>query len=57
MAMSVFLTVISWWRHRLQGIVIVVVFSEVAKLHKLAVRKLYLSRGQLRCLAGDIDEN
>ena len=40
MAMSGFLMAVSWWRHRLQCIVIVRSFLRLIKLHKLAVRKL-----------------
>ena len=36
---------VSWWRHRLQCIVIVQSFLRLLKLHKLAVGKLDLSRG------------
>ena len=37
------LMAVSWWSHRLQCVVIV----RLLKLHKLAVRKLDLSRGVL----------
>ena len=39
-AMSGFLMAVSWWRHRLQCIVIMWSFLRLLKLHKLAVRKL-----------------
>ena len=50
MAMSGFLMAVSWWRYRLQCIVIVRSFLRLLKLHKLAVGKLDLSSGGLtRC--------
>ena len=42
MAMSGFLMAVSWWRHRLQCIVIVQSLLRLLKLHKLAIRKLDL---------------
>ena len=47
MGMSGFLVAVSWWRHRLQCIVIVWSFLRMLKLRKLAVSKLDLSRGGL----------
>ena len=53
MAMIGFLMAVSWWRHRLQRIVIVQSFPRLLKLHKLAVGKLDLageSYSASRCL-------
>ena len=53
MAMIGFLMAVSWWRHRLQRIVIVRSFLRLLKLHKLAVGKLDLARESYsasRCL-------
>ena len=47
MSMSGYLMAVSWWRQRLQCIVIVRSFPRLLKLHKLAVGKLYLERGVL----------
>ena len=54
-AMSRFLMGVSWWRHRLQCIVIVGSFLRLLKLHKLAVGKLDLSRGGLTQCHGMLD--
>ena len=50
MAMSGFLMVVSWWRYRLQCIVIVRSYLRLLTLRKLAVGKLDLTRvGLTRC--------
>ena len=48
--MSGLLMAVSWWRHRLQCIVNARSFLRLLKLHKIAVRKLDLSRGVLLCV-------
>ena len=45
MALSGFLMVFFGWRQRLQGIVIVLSFLRLLKLHKLAVGKTVISGG------------
>ena len=55
MAMSGFLMVVSWWRNRLQCIVIVRSFLRLLKLHKLAAGKLKLSSGGLARCHGVLD--
>ena len=55
MAMSGFLMAVSWWRHRLQGIVIVKSFLRLLKLHKLKFGQLDLSRGDLTWCHGVLD--
>ena len=52
---SGFLTVISWWRHGLQCIVVWQYFLRLLKLDKLAVGKHGLSRGGLTCCHGVLD--
>ena len=47
--------VVSWWRHKLQCIVIVQSFLRLLKLHKLAVGKLDLLRGGLTRCHGVLD--
>ena len=46
---------VSWWRHRLQCIVIVRSFLRLLKLHKLVVGKLDLSGGGLTRCQGVLD--
>ena len=52
---SGFLTVISWWRHRLQCIVVWQSFLRLLKLDKLEVGKPDLLRGGLTCCHGVLD--
>ena len=55
MAMSGLLMAVSWWRYRLQCIVFVLSFLRLPKLHKVAFRKLDLSRGGLIRCQGVLD--